>query len=112
VKYNRELVQDTLKIMKRVEEIKERRQKDLWLKRIAKSKHQEKKDAVQALKHNIDWIEDVEVKHQARDDMVAIQTEMEKKRDARREAARKRASKKREVEKALGAPSARSAKQS
>lgn len=102
VKYNRELVQDTLKIMKRVEEIKERRQKDLWQKRMNKAKVQEKKDAVTALKHNIDWIEDVEVKHVARDDMVKIQEDMEAKKKARREAAKKRNAKKREAEKAAG----------
>lgn len=102
VKYNRELVQDTLKIMKRVEEIKTRRQRDLWEKRMEKTKVQEKRDAVTALKHNIDWIEDVEVKHQARDDMLAVQSEIEKKREARRDAARKRAAKERAVERAAG----------
>lgn len=102
VKYNRELVQDTLKVMKRVQEIKQRRQRDLWEKRMERTKVQEKKDAVTALKHNIDWIEDVEVKHAARDDMVAIQAEAEKKKERRREAARQRAAKQREVEKASG----------
>lgn len=102
VKYNRELVQDTLKIMKRVEEIKTRRQRDLWQKRMDKVKVQEKRDAVHALKHNIDWIESVEVKHQARDDMLAVQDEIQKKREVRREAAKKRAKKEREVERAMG----------
>lgn len=102
VKYNRELVQDTLKIMKRVEEIKQRRQRDLYERRMEKSKVQEKRDAVTALKHNIDWIEDVELKHQARDDMVAVQSEMEKKREARRASARARAAKQRVAEKAAG----------
>eukprot|EP00331_Platyophrya_macrostoma_P029819 CAMPEP_0176462140 /NCGR_PEP_ID=MMETSP0127-20121128/35086_1 /TAXON_ID=938130 /ORGANISM="Platyophrya macrostoma, Strain WH" /LENGTH=190 /DNA_ID=CAMNT_0017853993 /DNA_START=86 /DNA_END=658 /DNA_ORIENTATION=- len=102
VKYNRELVQDTLKVMKRVEEIKQRRQRDLWEKRMERAAKQEKRDAVTALKHNIDWIEDVEVKHVARDDMVAVQSETEQKKTKRREAARKRVAKQREVEKAAG----------
>ena len=102
VKYNRELVQDTLKVMKRVEEIKSRRQNDLWEKRMERSKAQEKKDAATAIKHNIDWIEDIEVKNTARDDLLAIQGEMDKKKEIRREAAKKRVTKRREAEKQAG----------
>lgn len=110
VKYNRELMSDTLKVMKRVEYIKQRRQEDLWNRRMEKVQLQEKREASAALKHNIDWIEDVEVKHKARDDLVAIQQEKEDKKTQRREATKKRHQKQRQAEKAAGVSSYRSAK--
>ncbi|CCW63509.1 unnamed protein product [Phytomonas sp. EM1] len=102
VKYNRELLHHTLKVMKRVEKIKERRQEDLWRHRMQRARLQEKREAATALKHNIDWIEDLEVKHTARDDLVAIEEEKMAKKAQRREAARKRRQQQREAEKASG----------
>ncbi|EPY41266.1 large subunit ribosomal protein L24e [Angomonas deanei] len=90
VKYNRELLSDTLKVMKRVEKIKERRQLALWEKRMERAKLQEKRETASALKHNIDWIEDLEVKRTAREDLLAVQSEREAKKQARREAAKKK----------------------
>lgn len=110
VKYNRELMSNTLKVMKRVEKIKQRRQEDLWNRRMARVKLQEKREAASALKHNIDWIEDMEVKHAARDDLVAISKEKDDQKQKRREAAKKRAQKQRAAEKASGASNKRSAK--
>lgn len=110
VKYNRELLHDTLKVMKRVEKIKQRRQEDLWNKRMERARIQEKREAATALKHNIDWIEDIEVKHTARDDLVAVQQEKENKKAQRREAAKKRQQKQRQAEKANGMSSFRSPK--
>ncbi|AYU76859.1 putative 60S ribosomal protein L24 [Leishmania mexicana MHOM/GT/2001/U1103] len=110
VKYNRELLGDTLKVMKRVEKIKQRRQEDLWARRMEKARLQEKQEAASALKHNIDWIEDVEIKHKARDDLVAIQQEREDKKAKRREANKKRHQKQRLAEKATGTSAFRSAK--
>ncbi|EAN98369.1 putative 60S ribosomal protein L24 [Trypanosoma cruzi] len=110
VKYNRELLHDTLKVMKRVEKIKQKRQEAVWNKRMEKTRLQERRDAAVALKHNIDWIEDSEVKHKARDDLVAVQQEVEAKRQQRREAARKRLQKQREMERAAGFTSSSSVK--
>lgn len=111
VKYNRELMHNTLQVMKRVEKVKQRRQEDLWKRRMERVRLQEKREAASALKHNIDWIEDMEVKHAARDDLVAIQSEKEVKKVKRREAAKKRNQAKRHTEKAAGIGSARSVKQ-
>nr|CCC95266.1 unnamed protein product [Trypanosoma congolense IL3000] len=110
VKYNRELLHNTLKVMKRVERIKQQRQEALWERRMEKTRVQERRDAASALKHNIDWIEDVEVKHKARDDLLAVQQEAEAKKQQRREAARKRVQKRREMERAAGAVSSTSVK--
>ncbi len=76
VKYNRELVSKTLQVMKRVDEIKERRQNDLWKARMAKVQVQEAKDAATALKHNVDWITDVTVKETAKEDLEATKAKM------------------------------------
>lgn len=110
VKYNRELLHDTLKVMKRVEHIKQRRQEDLWNKRMERVRLQEKREAAAALRHNIDWVEDLEVKHTARDDLLSIQQEKEQKKAQRREAAKRRRQKQREAEKAAGISSMRSVK--
>lgn len=110
VKYNRELLHDTLKVMKRVEHIKQRRQEDLWNKRMERVQLQEKREASAALRHNIDWVEDVEVKHAARDDLLSIQQEKEAKKAQRREAAKSRQHKKRQAEKAAGISSSHSVK--
>lgn len=110
VKYNRELLHDTLKVMKRVEHIKQRRQEDLWNKRMERVRIQEQREAASALRHNIDWVEDVEVKHAARDDLLSIQQEKEKKKAQRREAAKRRHQRQREAEKAAGISSSRSVK--
>lgn len=97
VKYNRELVQNTLKVIKRVTEIKQRRQHDLWEKRMQKAKFQETKDAVTALKHNIDWIEDAQVKEVAKDDLHAATRAAEEKRQMRRELAKQKRIKQRKL---------------
>lgn len=110
VKYNRELLHDTLKVMKRVEHIKQRRQEDLWNKRMERVQLQEKCEAAAALRHNIDWVEDVEVKHAARDDLLSIEQEKEAKRSQRREAVKARQQKKRQAEKAAGMSSTHSVK--
>eukprot|EP00796_Vickermania_ingenoplastis_P004810 gene4810-3452_t len=110
VKYNRELLHDTLKVMKRVEHVKQRRQEDLWNKRMERVRLQEKREAAAALRHNIDWVEDIEVKHAARDDLLSIQQEKEAKKAQRREAAKKRHQKQRQAEKAAGMSSLRSVK--
>ncbi|CCW68354.1 unnamed protein product [Phytomonas sp. Hart1] len=110
VKYNRELLGTTLAVMKRVERVRERRAEDLWQRRMRRARVQDQREATSALHHNIDWIEDLEVKHAARDDLVAMGQEKEAKQTARREAARKRRQRQREVEKASGVGSATSAK--
>lgn len=110
VKYNRELLHDTLKVMKRVEHIKQRRQEDLWKQRMERVQLQEKREAAAALRHNIDWVEDIEVKHAARDDLLSIQQEKEEKKAKRREATKKRNQKQRAAEKASGISSMRSVK--
>jgi large subunit ribosomal protein L24e len=84
VKYNRELMANTLKVMKRVDEIKTRRQKDFWKARMDKVQIQESKDAVKALKHNMDWIEDAEVKQVAKDDLVSVQAKMAESKSRKR----------------------------
>ena len=93
VKYNRTLVSNTLKVMKRVQDIKDRRAADFWRARMQKAKVQETRDAVHALKHNIDWIEDTEVKQKAKDDLETAQAKI-----AERALARKAKHKKQRVE--------------
>ena len=56
VKYDRELVSTTIKAMKRVEEIKERRQKKFYEMRMAGKKQQEVKEGLAELEKNIDII--------------------------------------------------------
>lgn len=90
VKYNRELVQNSLKALRRVEEIKERRQRDLWVKRMEVSERQAHKDATHALKHNIDMIPDAQVKQQAKDDLAQANRIVEAKKAAKREASKKK----------------------
>jgi large subunit ribosomal protein L24e len=102
VKYNRELVQNTLQVMKRVQEVKSRRQADLYSKRMERAKRQEQREVVHALKHNIDWIEDVEVKNKAKDDLTAVQKLQQEKKEARQQQARQRMQKRRELERASG----------
>lgn len=97
VKYNRELHSDTLKVMKRVEKIKERRQLKHWERRMERAKLQEKREATTALKHNIDWVEDLTVKQTARDDLLAVQHEKEAKKAQRRATAQQRALKQRQA---------------
>lgn len=106
VKYNRELVANTLKAMKRVDEIKQRRQRDLWEARMRKAKVQETRDAVTALKHNIDWIEDAEVKQVAKDDLHTAQKLVEEKKQKRKEAEKARRAKRREIERGIAATAA------
>jgi len=86
VKYNRELVQNSLKVMKRVEEIKKRRNHDLWQKRMDKSKAQVNKDAARALEKNMDWIEDEEVKQTAQEDLATAKERIEAQKAKKREA--------------------------
>jgi large subunit ribosomal protein L24e len=74
-----------LKIMKRVEEIKQRRNKDLWEARMRRAQVQQVKDAAHHLKHNIDWIEDVEVKEKAKEDLTAAQTLQAERKAQKRE---------------------------
>ncbi len=76
VKYNRELVSTTLNVIARVNEIKDRRQRALWEARMEKAKAQETKDAAHLLKHNLDWIEDADVKAQAREDYERVRERM------------------------------------
>eukprot|EP01118_Nematostelium_gracile_P014546 TRINITY_DN5696_c0_g1_i1.p1 TRINITY_DN5696_c0_g1~~TRINITY_DN5696_c0_g1_i1.p1 ORF type:complete len:170 (-),score=61.13 TRINITY_DN5696_c0_g1_i1:136-645(-) len=56
-KYNREMVEKTLKAMKRVEEIKERREKDFWNKRMESKKKQER----QEMEKDLQELEDTQV---------------------------------------------------
>lgn len=85
VKYNRELVSQTLKVMKRVAKIKERRNDDIWKARMQKVELQESKDAAKALHHNIDWIEDVEVKATAKEDLEKVKKAVEESKARKRE---------------------------
>ena len=85
VKYNRELVANSLKVMKRVEEIKQRRQRDHWAARMRTAHTQSNKDAVNALKHNMDWIEDVEVREQAEADKKVIEDRMKAAKENKKE---------------------------
>eukprot|EP00744_Colponema_vietnamica_P000361 GILI01000636.1.p1 GENE.GILI01000636.1~~GILI01000636.1.p1 ORF type:complete len:219 (-),score=77.77 GILI01000636.1:107-763(-) len=101
VKYNRELVSNTLKAMKRVEEIKTRRQRDLWEKRMEASQRQQVKDAVYHLKHNIDMIQDKEVKEIARTDFENAQAIIAERKDRKKAAEKAKLKKKRQVEAAL-----------
>ena len=89
VKYNREHISTTLNVMARVAEVRDRRQRALWDARMEKVRAQEAKDAAAVLKHNLDWIEDAEVKETAREDYERIRDRMaaakERKRNAIRE---------------------------
>lgn len=58
VRYDRELMQTTLTAMKRVTEIRQRRERVFTLKRIAKAKQQEREDAAKEVEKNIDIIEE------------------------------------------------------
>lgn len=101
VKYNRELVSNTLKAMKRVEEIKARRQRDLWEKRMEANQRQQVKDAVHALKHNIDMIPDKEMKEIARVDLENAQQIIAERKQRKKDSEKAKLQKKRAVEKAL-----------
>lgn len=104
VKYNRELVANTLKVMKRVQQIQQRRQADLWKSRMRSAEIQQTRDAVHALKHNIDWIDDAEAKQKAKDDLAAAQERAAAKKKLRQqgEAKRNKARRLREHETAAG----------
>jgi len=56
-KYNREVVQQTIKAMKKVEEIKEKRQKLFYDKRMQVKKKVDKQEALQDIDRNIDIIQ-------------------------------------------------------
>lgn len=56
VKYNRELWQKTVEAMKRVEEIKQKRQARFILNRLKKGKQLEKEEAISEVKKNIHLI--------------------------------------------------------
>lgn len=101
VKYNRELVANTLKAMKRVEEIKARRQRDLWEKRMEANSRQQVKDAVHALKHNIDMIPDKAMKEIARTDYENASAIIAERKERKKESIKAKMQKKRAVEKAL-----------
>lgn len=106
VKYNRELVSNTLKAMKRVEEIKARRQRDLWEKRMEANSRQQVKDAVHALKHNIDMIPDKDMKAIARTDLENAQQIIAERKQRKKDSEKAKAQKKRAVEKALASAGA------
>ena len=99
VKYNRELVGTTLQVMKRQAEIKERREKDHWKARMRTVQRQEAKDAVKALGHNIDWIEDVDQKQTAKADLASIKATMAESRQRKRDAQKSKNKKLREKKK-------------
>lgn len=90
VKYNRELVSNTLKVMKRVAQIKERRNADLWKARMAASDRQEAKDAVKALHHHADWIEDVDAKQTALEDLNRVKEVVAESKARKREREKQR----------------------
>eukprot|EP00897_Mesotaenium_endlicherianum_P005348 jgi/Mesen1/4841/ME000244S04015 len=52
-RYDRQVVQDTVKAMKRIEEIRLKRQEKFWEKRMKGKKAQEKKEAMAELEQNI-----------------------------------------------------------
>lgn len=52
-RYDRNVVEDTLKAIKRIEEVRERRQAKFWDTRMKGKKSQEKKEAVAELEQNI-----------------------------------------------------------
>lgn len=60
VKYNRELIDTTLKVMHRVNDIKQRRQKDLWKARMERTAVNRAKETAHVVEKNIDWIENKE----------------------------------------------------
>lgn len=66
---------------------------------MERAKIQEKREAANALQHNIDWIEDVTVKHVARDDLLAIQSEKARKQELRKVSLKKQRQKQRMAEK-------------
>jgi large subunit ribosomal protein L24e len=88
VKYNREHVSTTLNVMARAAEIRERRQRALFEARAEKARAQEAKDTLSALRHNIDWIEDVEVKQKATEDRDRLTAAMTAARERKRAAVR------------------------
>lgn len=90
VKYNRELVSTTLNVMARQAEIRDRRNRALWESRHEKARAQEAKDAAHLLKHNMDWIEDAEVKQQAKEDYARIQERMSAAKERKRMAVREK----------------------
>lgn len=96
VKYNRELVATTLHVMKRQAEIKDRRQKDFWKARMRTAERQQAKDAVTALKHNIDWVEDIEAKETAKEDLEKVQAKMAESKQRKRQTVKDRNKKLRE----------------
>ena len=97
VKYNRELVGTTLQVMKRQAEIRSRREKDHWKARMRTVQRQEAKDAVKALTHNIDWVEDAEQKETAKEDLERIKAAMAESRARKREAQKTKNKKLREA---------------
>ena len=86
VKYNRELVGTTLKVMKRQAEIRSRREKDHWKARMKTAERQQAKDSVKALSYNMDWIEDEEVKAVAKEDLAKVKATMAESKAVKREA--------------------------
>eukprot|EP01115_Flamella_aegyptia_P013735 TRINITY_DN748_c0_g1_i1.p1 TRINITY_DN748_c0_g1~~TRINITY_DN748_c0_g1_i1.p1 ORF type:complete len:176 (-),score=22.11 TRINITY_DN748_c0_g1_i1:23-550(-) len=63
-KYDRELVATTIKAMKRIDEIKQRRQNEFYKQRMKVKKDQEKREALQDLERNIDIIQSPLVRQQ------------------------------------------------
>ena len=59
VKYNRELIDTTLKVMHRVNDIKQRRQKDLWKARMHNTAQHEVKTKVRLLNNHLDWVDPI-----------------------------------------------------
>ena len=90
VKYNREHISTTLNVMARATEIRERRQKALWEARMEKARVQEVKDSAAALKHNLDWIDDPEVKQTATEDYHKVRDTMQASRDRKKAAVREK----------------------
>lgn len=99
VKYNRELVSTTLQVMKRVQEIRAARQRDFYEKRMRAQKREEVRSAAAALKHNIDWVTDVEQKEQAQQDLEAT-TQKALEAKARKMASQRERNKKKRAAKA------------
>lgn len=106
VKYNRELVGTTLAVMRRQAEIRERREREHWLRRMRAAEIQKGKDAVQALKHHVDWIPDEEQKAAATEDLAKIRSQMELSRARKREAQKAKNRRERSKQQAAAQPPA------
>ena len=93
IKYHRELVHHSIRVIKRVDAIRSNRHKDLWLKRMSQTNKQRCLTNMNALKHNIDWIQDQTQKERAIDDYNRIKGKVTESKRKKREVIQKKKAK-------------------